>query len=79
MHTFLIGTAFELFQLPFKPFILCEEGAIRKVSIEDAHRVRGIHRCQQLVACVTDGLEVPWGNVTCRTDDGEVFQQEVFI
>ena len=46
---------------------------IRKVAVDDANRVVGVKRCNQIVAGGFDGLHVARGYVTGGADECEIF------
>ena len=62
----------QLLEVAVKALDFREEARLREVAVEDPHRVVRVDRRDQLVARVSDGLEVLGGDVAGRTEEREV-------
>ena len=65
----------QLLQMTIKTLILCKEGTVWEVAIENTDGVVLIQSGNQLTARVLNCLEVSWRNIAGSAGECEVFQE----
>src|SRR5690348_2545937 len=75
IETLLITGATQFIDMPIESLELGEKIGLRKIAVDDAHRIARIQRGNHLVASILDGFHVPWGNVTRGADQSEVLHR----
>ena len=65
----------QLLQMTIETFVLCKEGTVREVTIENTYRIMFVQSSYELIACIFDRFEVSWSNVAGDSRESEVFHK----
>ena len=69
--------ATQLRNVTVEPLDLGKEGRLRKVRVDNADRVVGVHGGHEAVARVLNGSQVSWGNISGQAGECKVFRRKV--
>jgi len=73
IHTVFDRATPQFLQVAVKSLNLRKEARIKGKLVKQPDRIVRVHSSDQTVPRITDGFEVPGGNVTCSTDQCKVF------